>query len=65
MQRTLVVQLKNKKNMDKVKMIVNNPLFKAGLAVALATVLTLEGLPFYSGIALGIGIREFLLAFKK
>jgi hypothetical protein len=51
--------------MDKVKMIVNNPLFKAGLAVALATVLTLEGLPFYSGIALGIGIREFLLAFKK
>ena len=52
-------------NMNKLKTIVNNPLFKAGIATALAVLLTLEGLPFYSGIAGGVGMREFLLAFKK
>ena len=51
--------------MEKIKTFVNNPLFKAGMATALAILLTLEGLPFYSGIAGGVAIREFLLAFKK
>ena len=64
MQITLVVKIK-RKVMEKIKTFVNNPLFKAGIAIALAVLLTLEGLPLYSGIAAGVGIREFLLAFKK
>lgn len=51
--------------MEKIKVIVNNPLFKIGIALAVACVLVFEKMPLYAGIAVGIAIREFLLAFKK
>ena len=51
--------------MGKIKTIVNNPLFKIGMALAVACILIFEKMPLYSGIAVGIAIREFLLAFKK
>jgi len=53
------------KKMNKIKVIVNNPLFKIGMALAVACILVFEKMPLYSGIAVGIAIREFLLAFKK
>jgi hypothetical protein len=51
--------------MEKVKMIVNTPWFKAALAGGVGLALLVKGEMLYSGIAFGIGIREFLLAFKK
>jgi hypothetical protein len=51
--------------MNKIKVIVNNPLFKIGMALAVACILVFEKMPLYAGIAVGIAIREFLLAFKK
>ena len=53
------------KKMNKIKTIVNNPLFKIGMALAVACILVFEKMPLYAGIAVGIAIREFLLAFKK
>jgi hypothetical protein len=53
------------KNMKKIKVIVNNPLFKIALCLAVASLMIFEKMPLYSGIAVGIAIREFLLAFKK
>ena len=51
--------------MNKIKTIVNNPLFKIGMSLAVAGILIFEKMPLYSGVAIGIAIREFLLAFKK
>tara|TARA_A100001037_G_scaffold290408_1_gene303230 strand:+ start:15419 stop:15574 length:156 start_codon:yes stop_codon:yes gene_type:complete len=51
--------------MDKIKKIVNTSWFKAALAGVVATLLLLDGDVFYAGIAYGIGIREFFLAFKN
>jgi len=51
--------------MKKIKKIVNNPLFKIALCLAAASIMIFEKMPLYSGIAVGIAIREFLLAFKK
>jgi hypothetical protein len=51
--------------MEKIKTIVNNPLFKIGMSLAVACILVFEKMPLYAGIAVGIAIREFLLAFKK
>lgn len=51
--------------MNKIKFIVNNPLFKIGMCLAVASLMIFENMPLYSGIAVGIAIREFLLAFKK
>ena len=39
--------------------------FKVALCGVAGSLLLIESLPLYSGIALGIGVREFLLAFKK
>lgn len=51
--------------MEKIKMIVNSTWFRAALAGGVGLALLLKGDMLYSGIAFGIGIREFLLAFKK
>ena len=51
--------------MEKVKMIVNSAWFRAALAGGVGLALLVKGEMLYSGIALGIGIREFLSAFKK
>ena len=51
--------------MEKIKDIVNSTWFKAAGIGLIATLLLFEKEVFYSGIAFGIAIREFLLAFKK
>lgn len=50
--------------MDFIKKAVNSSLFKAILCALIGFILLIEKLPIYAGIALGISIREFLLAFK-
>ena len=51
--------------MNKVKLIINSPYFRAALAGGVAVALYISGNVFYSGIALGVGVRELLLAFKS
>jgi hypothetical protein len=51
--------------MDKLKMIVNSSWFRAALAGGVAVALYISGNVFYSGIALGVGVRELLLALKS
>mgnify|MGYP003112980258 CR=1 FL=1 len=51
--------------MKTVKDIVNHPLSKAIALGIIGTALLLEKHPLYAGIAIGMGIREFLLAFKS
>jgi|TARA_R110000822_G_scaffold257484_2_gene383062 hypothetical protein len=51
--------------MNTLKTIVNSSWFKAALAGGVAVALFITGNTMYTGIALGIGIRELLLAFKS
>jgi hypothetical protein len=51
--------------MEKIKKIVNFPLFKAGVCAAVGLGLAIESHLMYAGIAFGYGIREFFLAFKE
>lgn len=51
--------------MDKVKNIVNSSWFKAAAIGGIGVLLLLDKNVFYSGIAFGFAVREFLLAFKK
>jgi len=51
--------------MDKVKNIVNSPWFRSAVAGLITIGLIIKGESFYAGIALGVGVREFLLAFKS
>ena len=51
--------------MEKIKSIINSSLFKSGVAVAIGLILLVESHPLYAGIALGVALREFLLAFSK
>ncbi len=46
-------------------MIVNSSWFRAALAGGVAVALYISGNVFYSGIALGVGVRELLLALKS
>ena len=51
--------------MEKVKAVVNSAWFRAALAGAVGVGLLVKGETLYAGIALGVGVREFLLAFKS
>ncbi len=51
--------------MEKVKEVVNSPLAKVALALAAGTLLLFESDILYAGIAYGVALREFFLAFKK
>jgi hypothetical protein len=51
--------------MDKIKNIVNSSWFKAAAIGGIGLLLLLDKNIFYSGIAFGIAVREFLLIFKK
>tara|TARA_R110002167_G_scaffold16739_1_gene65035 strand:+ start:695 stop:850 length:156 start_codon:yes stop_codon:yes gene_type:complete len=51
--------------MDKVKEIINSAWFRAALAGGVGAALLIKGAVLYAGIAIGIGIREFLLAFRN
>ncbi len=51
--------------MENLKMIINSSWFKAALAGGVAVALFITGNTLYTGIALGVGVRELLLAFKS
>jgi hypothetical protein len=51
--------------MEKVKKIVNSAWFRSAVAGAAGAALLLKGEVLFAGIAFGIGIREFFLAFKS
>ena len=51
--------------MEKIKNIVNSSWFKAAAIGGVGVLLLLDKNVFYSGIAFGFAVREFLLAFKK
>ncbi len=51
--------------MEKVKQIVNHPLSKSLALGFIGAMLLLDKHPFYAGLAFGMSIREFLLAFKE
>ena len=51
--------------MDKMKSIINSPWFRAALCGAIAAALLVDSNVFYGGIAIGVGARELLLAFKS
>ncbi|MCP4161097.1 MAG: hypothetical protein GY760_13575 [Deltaproteobacteria bacterium] len=50
--------------MEKLKNIINAPLFQAGLAGGIGLLILMQGNVLYSGIAFGIGISKFFDAFK-
>jgi len=51
--------------METIKEIINHPLSKALACGIIGSMLLLHAHPMYAGIAFGIGVREFLYAFKK
>ena len=51
--------------MEKIKTIINSPLMRVGITAAIGTVLLFENHLLYAGLAFGIGLREFFLAFKS
>ena len=51
--------------METIKNIVNSSWFKAAAIGGIGVLLLLDKNVFYSGIAIGFAVREFLLAFKK
>ena len=54
-----------KKLFETVKRFVNSPLMRFLLALSAMLALVVKNEVFMSGIACGIAIREFLLAFKE
>lgn len=51
--------------MELLKNIVNNNFFRAGVCGAICVALFINGSINYAWFAGGVGVREFLLAFKK
>jgi len=51
--------------METVKQVINHPLSKAVACGVIGALLIAHSHSLYSGIAFGMGIREFLLAFKS
>lgn len=51
--------------MEKIKDLVNSPLTKCVVAMAIGGLLLIKKDILFAGIAFGVGVREFLLAFKK
>ena len=50
--------------MDKIKEVINSPLFQAGIAGVIGMLLMLQGHMLYAGIGFGIGLTKFIGAFK-
>lgn len=50
--------------METIKEIINHPLSKAVGYAIIGLLLLMHSHSLYSGIAFGMGVREFLLAFK-
>ena len=50
--------------MNKIKKVVNSPLFQAATAGIIGALLIIQGHPLYGGIAIGVGLTKFIAAFK-
>ena len=50
--------------MDKIKNVINSPLFQAGVAGGIGILLMSQGHPMYAGIGFGVGLTKFIDAFK-
>ena len=50
--------------MDKIKNVINSPLFQAGIAGAIGLLLMTQGHPMYAGVGFGVGLTKFIGAFK-
>ena len=50
--------------MEQLKKVVNSSWFKSLVVATIGIALIAEGHPFYSGIAFGIAIREFLWSLR-
>jgi hypothetical protein len=50
--------------MELITKIVTNKLFRSGVCGVVAAALLVKGEILYAGIAIGVGVRELLLAFK-
>jgi|TARA_R100000049_G_C1924116_1_gene68824 hypothetical protein len=50
--------------MDKIKKIINSPMFMAILAGSVGILLMIKGDILYAGIAIGVGLTKFIGAFK-
>lgn len=50
--------------MEQLKKVVNSSWFKSLVVAMIGVALIAEGHPFYSGIAFGIAIREFLWSLR-
>jgi hypothetical protein len=50
--------------MDKIKEVINSPLFQAGIAGVIGMLLMLQGHMLYAGIGFGIGLTKFIGAFR-
>ena len=51
--------------MEKIKELVNSSLTKCVVSMVIGALLLMQKDVLYAGIAFGVGIREFFLAFKK
>jgi len=51
--------------METLKTIINSSWFRAALAGGAGAALLVTGNILYAGIAIGVGVRELLLAFKS
>ncbi len=51
--------------MDKIKKVINSPLFQAGVAGGVGILLMIQGHPMYAGIGIGAGLVKFIDAFKS
>jgi hypothetical protein len=51
--------------MDKIKKIVNAPLFHAAAAGGIGVLILMQGNILYAGVAFGFGISKFIDAFKE
>ena len=50
--------------MDKIKKIINSPMFMAAVAGTVGILLMVKGDVLYAGIAIGVGLTKFIDAFK-
>ena len=51
--------------MDKIKKVVNAPIFQSCVAGGVGLALLIQGNLLYAGMAFGIGVVKFVGAFKK
>jgi uncharacterized membrane protein len=51
--------------MDKIKEVINSPLFQSAVAGGVGVLLMIQGHPMYAGIGFGVGLTKFIDAFKS